>query len=206
MARGRESQEEMETQRAAVVEVDLSLKRQRTSSERAWGNSLTRPLGGPEQQTQKIATRRGRGGGGSLSLPRPPLPGASRGAGGSARQGGRAPPAAESLRRLESVAALGPWSPGPHGESSPRTGRCDCWGLSVRRCFRRCCPEFPHFAEGNTEAARRLCARLYFRGRFFCKLSFVSSHWGEGRLLRMCSQARDGREEDEPAGQGASSS
>lgn len=34
---------------------------------------------------------------------------------------------------------------------------------------------------------------VYFRGCFFCQLSFLSSDWAEGRLLRMCDRARDGR-------------
>lgn len=100
-------------------------------------HSLTCPLGGPGQRTQRSLLGGAEEGAGPCAFPALRSPGHHVGAGGSARRGGRAPLAVASLRRLESVAAPGPRSPSPHVESSPRTGKCGCRGLFRPPPFRQ---------------------------------------------------------------------
>lgn len=161
MARGWEIQKEMETQRARSGGGRHRASGDRDGSSSIQGDRGDTQIDPPGRVTRpadsKTATGRGQGGGGALPLPHRPLPGASRVAGGSARWGGRARPEAASwMQRFESGGAE---TPVPPVESSLGTGQCGCRGLPVRRSFARCGPNFPHSAEGNAEAARRLCAR-----------------------------------------------
>lgn len=153
------------------------------------------------------ASGRGREGAwppGALPLPRPPLPGASRGAGGSARRGGRARPAAETrLRHRESVVAPGPrvppWSLRSEQVSSavgasrpPPWARCGRGVSPFRRRERR--GRAATLRSAPTSAGVSL-------GHGVCS----DWRWGWGRLLRARGRARGRREEGEPSELGASS-
>lgn len=157
----------------------------------------------------KTATGRGQGGGGALPLPLPlpgrPLPGASRVAGGSARWGGRAQPEAASWLQLrESVAAPEPrvpaWS--LRSEQVSAADRASPAGAPLPGVART----FPIPQKGTLRPRGDSALGACFRGYFsWVVLSVLSGGGDGGRLLRMRGRAGDGREEDEPAGQGVSS-
>jgi hypothetical protein len=137
-------------------------RRGRSKQREGQGRASDRPdrLAGQGEGSRTVTRRGGGAGPGSLPLPGAPLPGASRGAGGSAPRGGRAGPVAASWRRRrESVAA-----PGPRVESSLKTGQCGCPVLPVLSPLARCGLQCPHSAEGNAEAALDSVTGVHFPG------------------------------------------
>lgn len=153
--------------------------------------------------TSRDSTEPGWRGGVSLPLPRPPLPRASRGAGGSTRGGGGAP----GLRpRVGCCGCLGcSGTPGPRVEASLEQVSVVA-GTSPSRSFPKCDPEFPIPQKGTPrprgDSVPASTSADVSLGLCF---QFCYSVVGMGIASSRCAVRSDCREEGEAEGPGTSS-
>lgn len=146
-----------ETQRAGLVEADLSFRRRRRICEERDG--LRRCT---DQRVRKAGELQDRDwawpGRGRVLASFPALPSPGRHVGRAEAPGGVGAPGLRPRVDYSGVVG-GAGTPATRVESWIRTGQCGSRGLPVRCPLARCGLEFPHSAEGNAEAARHLCAQ-----------------------------------------------